>query len=115
MSLPRAHPGEMMTMGNRGHHGISWSTMVVHGRPSNTVVMTMVKLHVTMYDYGRPWSTMVDHGQYTYDHGRPWSDLCVTVDGRPRSTMVKLHMTMVDHSRPWLTVGDHGQIVCDCV
>ena len=50
-----------------------------------TVVMTMIKLHVTIVDHGRtmcdwltmvdhgqpPWSTTVDHGQVTYDHGRP--------------------------------------------
>ena len=59
------------------HHGIWWSTMVVHGRPSNTVVMTMVKLHVTMFDHGR---TMCDCGW-------PWL------------TTVKLHMTIVDQGQ----------------
>ena len=87
-------PGEMMTMVDHGHHGFWWSTMVVHGRPSNTMVKSIYE----------PWST-------TVTHGRPLPK-CMTManHGRPWSNSYKVSATKIDHGH---TMGDHGHTMVE--
>ena len=63
--------------------------MVVHGRPSNTILRSIYEPWLTMVTHGRPLPKCMTMA----NHGRPWS------------YSYKISATMVDHGH---TMGDHG-------